>query len=626
MLYTGPNQSAQYSGLGVEGVVVDAAGGAPFNTIGQAIAYFAAHNAAGRRVIYVMPGAYAESFTVPAAPFSIIGLGQVEITGTVTLTDDADEYLLENLQITSAAAGTCIDADMGGLAATGTVRLRNIRLVTSAVGVGLLASACNVFIEGGLRVSCPGSIGIDLTAGDVAAEVTRLLADRVQIQGAAVTTGIRTAGGAGAAAVDVVRVEIADLYLEGSAASVGCIENSGGTVAEGLPSGFEIGTMHCIPAAAGAFNTFFRSSNAAAANRIGRITGTVVSDILIDNDAGQTTVGYVDLPGDGVARDTFQVAVVTAGTVNILGGFAAGGTAAMFQSLAGAGSLRVQNFTIPSLAAGGQWYVAADCTGTVQFEFCSFAGNTAAAKMAIDGGAAGAGTFTLRHCTLDATGAAAAIAVLDADFQIEYLRLRQVTAGQHAITILDPTGAPETTSFTWRGHNEVSVAAGAGFALNVAAVTLGTIALRESGILDFGNTPVVDQHAIAAAAGGTRTLTTIGDRQVVQGSLQTNAVADVGGDAVDGVPSVYPGLHFVAAIHRTITGGGAGDDSLTARLTNLTSAVAAVTTAFVDTGAALRVHERGATSAVLPVGPGQELRLDISVSGAAGTDLVLSAA
>ena len=162
MLFTGPNQSAQYSGLGVEGVVVDAAGGAPFSTITQAIAYFNAHNAAGRRVIYVMPGAYAESFTVPAAPFSILGMGQVEITGTVTLTDDADEYLLENLQITSAAAGTCIDADMGGLAATGTVRLRNIRLVTSAVGIGLLAAACNVFIEGGVPNGA-GAAGIAIT-------------------------------------------------------------------------------------------------------------------------------------------------------------------------------------------------------------------------------------------------------------------------------------------------------------------------------------------------------------------------------------------------------------------------------------------------------------------------------
>jgi hypothetical protein len=268
----------------------------PYITIAAALA-----DAVAGDLVLVGPGTYTESVTVPASVSLRASGGVVGIVGTVTLLGDST---LAGLQITSAAGGTCVSADQGGSGGTADLRLERCELVTSGGGTALLASAASILVTGSLEVTCPASTGVSLVAGDAAGERTRFTADRLCVSGAGVLGSLVTADGA-ALGDERVWVEVDELCLEIDTGSVGVNWGSTGAPAETFPNGAFVGHMACVPAVAGASNTFFRSVAPNGNHRIGCVDGVVVSDTIFDWQDGVGVVDSLNFPDDGITKDTF---------------------------------------------------------------------------------------------------------------------------------------------------------------------------------------------------------------------------------------------------------------------------------------------------------------------------------
>ena len=600
------------------GATVVAADDVDYTTIGAACA-----EATIGATLNIMPGSYAESFTVPTG-VNLIGQGTVNITGTVTLAGSAE---LHNLNITSAAAGICIDADQGGNAATTTVKVLDCDLTTSAAGTGILAAGCALTVEG-TTVACGASTGISLVAADTANSATSAFIDNVTISGAAVVFGLLTGDGAGGAASDQVAVDIGHITLELSGASNGIIVSSAGTIAAATPrNGVFADTITCI----GAATNWFGASGAGSVSVIGTINGAVTAGVLVNNGQGSTTVEYIAFPEDGLTKDaTFRVGVLANDSLFIRGGVVVGGAGELFEFTGDAG-LVVTNFTgiLPPDGAvvttpTGPGTLSEDCEA--QFTNCEFELEGAAGVVAFQwqgagGGGATAPLLILSHSEIIGAGTAAdaghVITLEDASLTLIDTVLRQASNAFDCIEVAAPDTV--TSVIRWEGSCTLDQeTGGAGRAMTLPASAL--IELQEAGFLTIVTCTDLEQFDLN---GGGQTLTPVPvGVHTAQAFIPTAAAPRT---ILSSIPtSAY--VHIAQSMTLQLTGTGV-DNALTINVTNNSTTLASSqASGAINPGAATVGAIEALLTSNLLFGSGHRISLDITVAGTAPTNVTVTVA
>ena len=616
---TFPVHTPSDSGFGgAKGFLVDAATspGSVSTTISGALSAITAKGLVGPMTVFVAAGSYAESFTLPAG-CALIGLGEVNITGTVTLTSSATLLsILDNLRITAAAGGTAVSADFGGAGTTSTVILRNVALTASTGGIGLLGAAATFRLEGYTRISCSVATGISLVSGDViATEVTRLIGETVHFTGDQVTNTLITSTGGASGGVGV---EISTLIQDFTGTSIGVNTNATGTIDTTTIFRNGVNVDNMIVTGRDGANRFLLSTDATSVNWIGRVSGTIVADTILAHTAGVTSIGLIDFPDDGVTRTTFRVVSMVAGTVTIDGAELWGGTIPLFSCTTGSGTLVVQNMHVRGFEhASGTVFSAVDFAGFVEFDSFSVTSQATSTLYSITnlGDAAICNMHLFRGQILH-TGAAATIELAGGGLVIEDLFIRHTSAAAfHSIWIQAGTAA---NTFEWRGVNMLDHAEGA---LSVAALRVspggGGTTVTENGILEFQSCAITKQFNIPT---GSATLVNLRGPVPIalnsRASPVSTAVSLYGNMATSiGMPASQRGLHIVGGspigtynfAKRSMIGGGA-DDSLTVTLTNASTGVAATQTTWLTTTFTTQITQNSiAWTNTLLVGPGQDI-------------------
>ena len=154
---------------------------------------------------------------------------------------------------------------------------------------------------------------------------------------------------------------------------------------------------------------------------------------------------------------------------------------------------------------------------------------------------------------------------------------------------------------------------GAGWGLDAATDAANTT-LVEAGLLQL-LIPVADQFTIPAAV---TKINAVEDRTVAFGFASTAAALGILGDPANniGMPSGYPGLHFVTGYGLDFI-GTANNDTITLTFTNETATLNSTGLSTVGAGATagVRLAENVDLAAEVPVGPGQLVSAIVALTG-----------
>ena len=365
--------------------------GGDFPTLTSWAARMAALGQTGPFVVSMMPGVYNESPTLPANT-TVYGEGEVEITGTVTLTNDADlAARLVNLTITPAAGNAGISADFSAAAlANSPLEIFNVQVDATGAGTAILVANVQLFVDD-LDLSAATGIGLSVEPSDGAGEETVVRGGRIRIvvSGA----GVAWSNLANAVGDDRVSVQVDDVTLDLTNGAVGLNHASNGAIVEASQgNGFRIGAVYCRGQGA-AINTFIRPVAANGQHNIGSVQGQTISDLVIDQVDGELVVGQLLLPAETIGgRDTFQAAVIQGGVLQINGGVIEGGTDVLFEQL-GDAEVTLRNIIVTGLQNAGQVYellAAAAATNATEIiiDNCNFryAATAAAGTFIFEGG------------------------------------------------------------------------------------------------------------------------------------------------------------------------------------------------------------------------------------------------
>lgn len=609
--------------------------GAPFQSLADAVAQALSDNTP-EPIFYLLTGGdYTANVTLPFQSTVVALDVGVSITGQISTSGQQNDRVVFELVVFSPAAGVGLAALYAGSGGGAQIVLRNCRLNAAPGATGLQMSGCVLVVPDTLNVILTGGTGIDLVAGaDFNNEGTSLIAVFI----ACLSTDdndvfLRQQDGA-PGSTNQVATRIDRLNLSQLGDGLGIVVDNANTV-ETTNAGLQLGEVRVDAAGPGTTPIFLQVNEGSDTHQIQSISGYYQSGRVLDLDAqdAQVEVNAVSFPNENnTVKGAWRLAHVVDGTAVIRGGVAHGGTSSLFHVEGGNNQVRLEvNNLLSDNDQGGIVLSSAalDDTVEVSFRSCRMIYEDAAAgnpKFLIIGAGASAPEFDFVDCTIEGEDDAL-LELSNANLRIENTIWVQGTAAAPCIRI---STAIIPISFSWVGSCELRKPTGGGapdgFALWIVNDT--DVELRENGLLQIGTAPDEQFQFQAGGDGGpVAMVNNMGARPVCAGVQSAAAVADiVGVQGGVGVPSIYPGLHIVSQVSRTLIASGADDTASFSFNNEDDGGVGAATAAgFGNPGVGV-ASEIVALDAPRLVGPGQQVTLACSALTAGGaTDVQVQA-